>query len=114
MSKNYEGLSIETIRSALSYLDYEDSDQWLTAGFALYHELGEDGFDLWNNWSSLGSTYDNKNIKSRWKSFRKGNGGRPATIGSLIYHALNNGFKFDESKKVSPHVIQCMINQGVS
>lgn len=111
MSKNYEGLSIETIRSALSYLDYEDSDQWLTAGFALYHELGEDGFDLWNNWSSLGSTYDKKNIKSRWKSFRKGNGGRPVTIGSLIYHAMNSGFKFDESKKVSPHVIQQRIER---
>ena len=80
MSKNYEGLSLETIRSALHYLDYECSDTWIMAGFALYHELGEDGFDLWNNWSSLGSTYDKKNIKSRWKSFRKGNGGRPVTI----------------------------------
>ena len=107
MKQEYEGLSIETIRTALSYLDYEDTDVWLTSGMALYSELGEQGFDLWNAWSSLGSTYDSKNIKSRWKSFRRGYGGRPVTIGSLIYYAINSGFKFDESKKeVSPHIIQ--------
>src|SRR5690606_15692292 len=41
------------------------------------------------------------------RTFRKGSGGRPVTIASLIYHAMNAGFKFDETKKeVSPHIIQ--------
>lgn len=107
MKNNFEGLSVETIRTALYYLDYEDSEQWLRSGMALYSELGEEGFDLWNAWSSLGSTYDRKNIKARWRTFRKGSGGRPVTIASLIYHAMNAGFKFDETKKeVSPHIIQ--------
>lgn len=107
MKNNFEGLSVETIRTALYYLDYESSDTWIMAGFALYSELGEEGFDLWNAWSSLGSTYDRKNIKARWRTFRKGSGGRPVTIASLIYHAMNAGFKFDETKKeVSPHIIQ--------
>lgn len=107
MKNNFDGLSVETIRTALYYLDYEDSQQWLMAGMALYSELGEEGFDLWNAWSSLGSTYDRKNIKARWRTFRKGSGGRPVTIASLIYHAMNAGFKFDETKKeVSPHIIQ--------
>ena len=107
MKKDFEGLSVETIRTALSFIDYEDSEHWIRVGMALYSELGEQGFDLWNAWSSLGSSYDRKNIKSRWKTFRKGHGGRPVTIGSLIYYAINSGFKFDESKKeVSPHIIQ--------
>lgn len=106
MKKDYEGLSVETIRSALGYIDYEDSEQWIRCGMALYSELGEEGFDLWNAWSSLGSSYDKKNIKSRWRTFRKGFGGRPVTIGTLIHYAKNSGFKFDENKKeVSPHVI---------
>ena len=107
MKKDFEGLSIETIRTALSFIDYEDSQLWISCGMSLYSELGEEGFDNWNAWSSLGSSYDRKIIKSRWKSFRKGYGGRPVTIGSLIYYAINSGFKFDESKKeVSPHIIQ--------
>ena len=65
----------------------------------LYIPSLEEGFDLWNAWSSLGSTYDRKNIKARWRTFRKGSGGRPVTIASLIYHAMNAGFKFDETKK---------------
>ena len=107
VKKDFEGLSIETIRTALSFIDYEDSQLWISCGMSLYSELGEEGFDIWNAWSSLGSSYDRKNIKSRWKGFRKGYGGRPVTIGSLIYYAINSGFKFDESKKeVSPHIIQ--------
>ena len=107
VKKDFEGLSIETIRTALSFIDYEDSQLWISCGMSLYSELGEEGFDIWNAWSSLGSSYDRKNIKSRWKTFRKGYGGRPVTIGSLIYYAINSGFKFDESKKeVSPHIIQ--------
>ena len=107
MKNNFDGLSVETIRTALYFLDYECSQTWIMAGMALYSELGEEGFDLWNAWSSLGSTYDRKNIKARWRTFRKGSGGRPVTIASLIYHAMNAGFKFDQTKKeVSPHIIQ--------
>lgn len=107
MRNNYDGLSIETIRTALGFIDPEDSEQWIRVGMALYSELGEQGFDPWNAWSSFGSSYDSKNIKSRWKTFRKGYGGRPVSIGTLIHYAMNSGFKFDESKKeVSPHIIQ--------
>ena len=91
----------------MGFIDPEDSEQWIRVGMALYSELGEQGFDPWNAWSSFGSSYDSKNIKSRWKTFRKGYGGRPVSIGTLIHYAINSGFKFDESKKeVSPHIIQ--------
>ena len=46
-----------------------------------------------------------RTLRAVGRPFRKGYGGRPVTIGSLIYYAINSGFKFDESKKVS-HIIQ--------
>lgn len=101
---NTVGLSNETIRSALSFLDYDDTDIWLMAGMAIRSELGDDGFEMWNTWSSYGATYDLKNAKARWRSFKSGRG---VTIGSLIHHAQNLGFKLSEyTQRVSPHVIQ--------
>ena len=101
---NYDGLSIEQIRSALSFLDYECRDEWLMAGMCIKHELGEQGFDMWNAWSSMGSSYNAKHCKSQWKSFKSGKG---RTIGTFMYHAMNSGFKFDErAQRVSPHIIQ--------
>lgn len=101
---NYDGLSNEQIRSALSFLDYEDRDEWLMAGMCIKHELGELGFDMWNAWSSLSSSYNAKHNKSQWKSFKAHKG---RTISTFIYHAINAGFKFDEKiQRVSPHIIQ--------
>ncbi|MEG2271498.1 MAG: plasmid replication protein, CyRepA1 family [Acinetobacter sp.] len=101
---NYDGLSNEQIRSALSFLDYEDRDEWLMAGMCIKHELGELGFDMWNSWSSLSSSYNAKHNKSQWKSFKAHKG---RTIGTFMYHAINAGFKFDEKiQRVSPHIIQ--------
>ena len=48
VKKDFEGLSIETIRTALGFIDPEDSEQWIRVGMALYSELGEQGFDPWN------------------------------------------------------------------
>ena len=97
---NYDGLSNEQIRSALSFLDYEDRDEWLMAGMCIKHELGELGFDMWNAWSSLSSSYNAKHNKSQWKSFKAHKG---RTIGTFMYHAINAGFKFDEKiQRVSP------------
>lgn len=97
-------MSNETIRSALSFLDYEDREIWLSCGMCIKHELGELGFDMWNAWSSMGSTYNAKHCKAQWKSFKSGKG---RTIGTLMYHAINAGFKLDErQQKVSPHIIQ--------
>ena len=101
---NYDGLSNDTIRQALSFLDYESRDEWLSAGMCIKHELGELGFDMWNAWSSMGSTYNAKHCKSQWKSFKSGKG---RTIGTLMYNAINAGFKLDDrQQKVSPHIIE--------
>ncbi len=104
---NTTGLPEQKIREALFFIDCNDSDLWIKIGFALYSELGDSGFDLWDSWSSSGATYDKKNIRARWKGMRKGTGGKPVTIGTLIYEAMKGGFKFDEKvTRISPEKIK--------
>lgn len=101
---DYNGIPEQKIREALFTLNYEDQDEWVMAGMAIKHELGESGLDMWLAWSSLGSTYKQKEAVTRWKSFKNGRG---VTIGSLIHHAQNNGFRFDEKMtRISPEQIQ--------
>ena len=91
-------LSESEITRAISYLDYDDRDEWIMIGMCLKHELGERGYELWLNYSS-----NLKETKTLWKSFR-GNG---RTIGTLIFEAQKRGFKFNEKDGyVSEKVIQ--------
>ena len=41
---------IDDIRSALSYIDSQDRDTWWQVGAAVKDELGENGYDLWDEW----------------------------------------------------------------
>lgn len=101
---NYNGIPEQKIREALFTLNYEDQDEWVMAGMAIKHELGESGLDMWLAWSSQGSTYNQKSAMARWKSFKNGRG---VTIGSLFYVAVQNGFRFDEGMtRISPEQIK--------
>lgn len=101
---NFDGLSTDQIAKALSFLDYECRDEWLMAGMCIKHELGENGYEIWDQWSSFSSTYKSKENRYQWRKFKSGKG---RTIGTLMYHAMNRGFKFDEKvQRVSPAVIK--------
>lgn len=92
------GISESEIERAISYLDYDDQDEWIMIGMCLRHELGEHGFDIWLKYST-----DQKEAKTRWKSFT----GNKRTIGTLIYEAQKRGFKFNEKDGyVSSRVIE--------
>lgn len=90
---NTIGIPEDKIREALFFLDYEDRDTWLMAGMCIKHELGDAGLDMWLSWSSLGSTYNQKHCLQQWKSFKNF---RKRTIGTLIYKAMEIGFKFSD------------------
>lgn len=101
---NYKGIPEQKIREALSFLDYEDQDIWIKAGMAIQHELGESGLDMWLAWSSLGSTYNQKSAIGRWKTFKNKRG---ITIGTLIYLAQKEGFRFEDGMmRISQKQIQ--------
>jgi putative DNA primase/helicase len=81
-------------------LNASDRDTWVRAAFAVKHELGPDGFDLWDNWSQSGAGYDAKSARDVWKSAHAAprKGGSPVTIGSIISEAQHFGFKLDAER----------------
>lgn len=97
----FNDLSIDKIEEALNFLDYEDREVWYLSAFAIKSELGESGFELWNRWSSQGSSYKLSSAKSTWSTSTSGGG---VTIGSLIFMAMQRGFKLGEYRPISSHV----------
>ena len=99
---NYQALTNEQIRLALSFCDVEDQETWVMCGMAVKSELGEAGREMWLEWSALGSTFKLKEANNRWKSFKMTGNTR---IGSLIFEAQKYGFKLEkDAPKVSPYV----------
>ncbi len=79
----------DRIRDALQYLDHDDREVWIMAGMAVKHELGEDGFEIWDKWSQRSDSYEAKAARASWRSFR----GSGVTIGSLFHEAQSAGWK---------------------
>lgn len=95
----YTALTESKIAEALSFIDYDDRDEWVAMAMCIKSELGESGFDIWNNWSSQHGDYKIGIAKSVWRT-AKPFGGR--TIGTLIFMAQQSGFKIsDDYQRIS-------------
>lgn len=79
------------IRAALDAIDpgvgYEP---WLQIGMALHAELGNEGFALWDAWSSRSDKYPgSEGLRGHWRSFKPG----AVKIGTLFHLAKQAGWK---------------------
>lgn len=93
-------ISLETARTALSYIKPDDRDTWIRMGMALKAEFGDEAKDAWLSWSALADSFDRSAAIASWKSFK--NGGRVG-IGSLLKEAKAEGFVLEQSDvPVSP------------
>lgn len=63
---------------------------------AIKSEFGDDGFEIWDQWSSLSSAYRAIDARDVWKSIKAGKG---IGIGSLFYDAKQAGWKDDAAYK---------------
>ena len=80
---------VKEIKSALAVLDPNCShDEWVAIGMAI-HSTGADLFDIWDEWSQDGDTYDAIDIEKAWASFGKERG---RTLELLFYKAENRGW----------------------
>ena len=83
------GLSVDESYELLQQLDPDcGRDEWIKVGMALHHEYdgGEDGFDLWNEWSAYGSKYPSEEaLRTQWDSFtrRVGPGRKQVTMATV-------------------------------
>jgi phage/plasmid primase-like uncharacterized protein len=66
----------------------DDRETWVRMGAGIKSELGEDGFDIWDRWSSTADNYSHKAAKAVWKSLRPGR----VNIGSVFYEAKQGGY----------------------
>ena len=83
---------VDRIRSALSFVPADDRDIWVRMGMAIKSELGESGFDLWDEWSQRADSYNPRDAHDVWKSIRA-NG--KVTAGTLFHEGKANGWRDD-------------------
>lgn len=104
MSKIAYHLTLDTVASALSFLDYNDRKEWYEMAFAIRSEFGADGFDIWDAWGSQYAKYNKAEARAQWRS-AKPHGG--INIGTLIKRAQDAGFVLanDNHQQISPEQI---------
>lgn len=103
------GLTLEQARRAVEQLDPDMGfEHWLRVGMALHHELGPQGLDVWDQWSSRGSKYKGTdNLMTHWRTFGRGRG-EPITmrsIGKMLGHPLDAG-------PASPEEFEALVDQA--
>lgn len=92
------GLGIAEIERTVADLPddwVDDRDQWFIVGMALHHETGggDDGFEIWCDWSQQSSKFDREDQLRVWKSFGKNKRTNPVRMPTLVAAAGENRLK---------------------
>lgn len=88
--------SAETIRAALQCVPADlPRDEWARIAMALKSELGEAGFELFEEWSRKGAKFDARATRDTWRSVKAGGG---VGIGTLMHMAKAHGFRLEAAK----------------
>ena len=91
MTRHNSSIEKEKIREALAYLSPDlPRDEWARIGMAIKDGLNGEGFDLFDEWSHGGQTYNAHDTRDTWKSI---NGSGGITVGTLFYLAAQQGWK---------------------
>ena len=92
----YAEASFEDVAAAVQFLRSESYADWIDIGMAINSLFpGDDGFDLWHEWSQHVPGYNTQGgerfCRTKWKSFdpeRKGG----LTVGTIFKRARDNGW----------------------
>ncbi len=88
---NYIQLELHEAEEALGYISPDlPFKDWSQIGRALYSEFGDPARDVFESWSTSGSSYNKREFNSWWKNFRKT---KRTGFGSFIYEAMQAGWK---------------------
>lgn len=90
--REFLDLTPEGAASALSVLSPADRYMRVRIGEALRDQFGDTAFDLFDEWYAQHDRYTAAESTQAWRSFGKG-GGKPCTIGTLIWEARRAGWK---------------------
>ena len=85
-------------RAMLGYLSPYDHETRYRVGMALYAGLGEDGYELFDQWLSRHDKYRSELRswgRSHWRGLSRGSGGRGIGFGTLVHMAREAGWQGD-------------------
>ena len=77
------------IRDALALIPSEERALWVRIGMAVKSALGEEGFDLWDEWSRRAQSYREPDARAVWRSIEPQGG---ITLGTLFFEARKYGY----------------------
>lgn len=87
--------TIENVRNALGYISPDlEREEWAKIGMSIKDGLNGEGFELFNEWSKTGTSYNKDDVTDTWHSIKAGGG---VTVGTLFYFAGQNGWKPDRT-----------------
>ncbi len=66
--------------------------QWLSIGMAI-HSQHQDALPVWDEWSRRGDRYKPDECTKRWKGFNAAGRDGRVTMGTLFFHAKQNGWE---------------------
>lgn len=95
----------ELVRQALGCIPPDvDRETWVRLGMSVKAELGADGFELWDAWSSDAQAYSAVDARDTWRSLKAGG---PVTVGTLFGVAKEHGFRFpdDTAEAMTPEAL---------
>ncbi|MHA1342386.1 MAG: bifunctional DNA primase/polymerase [Promethearchaeota archaeon] len=76
------------IRSALSYINSDDRDDWIKIGMALKSTGSLSAYGLWNEWSKTSDKYNPSDMEKRWNGFKPND----IEIASIFFKAKKYGW----------------------
>jgi AAA domain/Primase C terminal 2 (PriCT-2) len=87
----------DLLRSALAVIpesEREEREYWLRMGAAVHNATNGDneGFEIWDEWSSPCYNYDARDQERVWNSFGR-YGGKPVGLGTIIHEGKKYGWK---------------------
>ena len=89
------------IASALAFIPADHRETWVAMAMAVKSEMGDAGFELWNEWSQTADNYNAQAARSVWRSCR----GAGVTLGTLFHEAKCNGW-VDNDRHEKPTAAQ--------
>lgn len=95
--------NLEKLQSALNATPADDRDAWIKFGLALHNDIGDTGFNIWNNWSQKSSKYDPDTMDDTWVSFKTDSTAPKVGLGTIFFSAKQAGWRdgrFDMSDTV--------------
>lgn len=91
------------MQSALAFIPADHRDTWVSMAMAVKSEMGDAGFDIWDDWSQTAANYNQAAARSVWKSCK----GAGVTLGSLFHEARAHGWRDDDKhEKPSQELLQ--------